>query len=84
MPETSYQSLFMLLNMFSDFLVLVIYHMAYSDALIKRNFSVILKITVSNLRKPLHNIVIIQFLTCSLGLKTIRKYVNISKTKRAF
>ena len=33
--------------------------MAYSDALIKRSFSVILKITISNLRKPLYNILII-------------------------
>ena len=50
-----------------------------SDALTKRSFWVILKITISNLSKPLHNIVIIQFLTYTFGLKTIDRKEETTK-----
>ena len=67
--------------MFSNFLALVIYHVIISDALIKTSFWVFLKIAI-NLRKPLHGIVIIQFSTGSLALKTTdKKEENYEKSE---
>ena len=69
---------------------LVVHHLTIFDDLIQKEFYVIPKITVGNLRKPFHDHIIILISTSSLKLKTLgmkeknyKNLNNILKTKRA-
>ena len=86
-PETSYQSLLELQNMFRKIPFLVIYNLGNFDDLIQSGFWVIPKITFA---KIIHGAIIIPVSYDSLNLETAakkgknyKKFI-ISRTKRAF
>ena len=76
--------------MIRSILSVVIYPLANFDALKQKDFEIIRKITIDNLRKPIHDAVIIPFSTYSLNFKILdkkeenRKKLNIAKAKRSF
>ena len=79
--ELSYQSLFMLQNMFRKIPYLVIYHVRNFDDLMQSGFQVIPKITFLNLCKPVKDVIIIPVLSVfwisKLGMKG-KNYKNLS------
>ena len=59
-------------NMFRSF-YFVVYHLSIFDALIQRGFGFFPKITIGNLCKPFHDVIIFPFSTFSWNHKTLGK-----------
>ena len=73
---TSYQSLFGVQNMFRKIPFLVIYHLGNCD------FSVIPKIEVDNLCKPIHDVITVPVSSDPLNLEAVeRKEKELQKTE---
>ena len=70
---TNYQSIFRLLNMFRNFLSIVIHHLVNFDTLIQRGFWVIPETKIGNLCKWFHEIIVISFSIPYINLKTLGK-----------
>ena len=68
----------------------MIYHLGKVDSLIQKSFRVIPTITIDNLRKAIHDVIIIPVSSDPLNIETVErkgknyKKNNISRTKRAF
>ena len=88
-PGTSYKSLFGWQNIIWRNPFLVIYHQGNFDDLTLSSFLIIPKITIVNLCKLVHNVIIISVSSDPMNLETGKegknyKKLNISRTKRAF
>ena len=73
--------------MFRKISFLVIYHLGKVDSLIQKSFRVIPKITIDNLRKAIHDVIIIPVSSDPLKIEAVErkgknyKKNNISRTK---